>query len=71
MDNAEAARAERAERAAARRAAVASGNAAALLCDLVLTGCAPEGCTARSLTLNITHSTINLTVQINQFIYIT
>lgn len=37
---------------ASRIQAVASANAAALLCDLILSGCAGEGCNTRSVRWN-------------------
>ncbi|XP_028165940.1 serine/threonine-protein phosphatase 6 regulatory subunit 1 [Ostrinia furnacalis] len=50
-DGAEAADGESATEArAARLAGVASANAAALLCDLILSGCAGEGCNTRPRT---------------------
>ncbi|KAJ8723576.1 hypothetical protein PYW08_003488 [Mythimna loreyi] len=42
--------AARREQARARIAAVASANAAALLCDLIVNGCAGEGCSTRPRT---------------------
>lgn len=52
---------------AERTAAVAASNAAALLCDLVSTGCAGEACSTRFLHLYLCMSFVTRSIYLSLF----